>query len=238
MACGTQDKSPNAASLAEDIEFQKWMSEKNDWAQLSRFQSSNSRIKRITSDENIVVFMGDSITEGWRSYSPDFFEENPYINRGISGQTTPQMLIRFRQDVVDLQPRAVVILAGINDIAGNTGPSTPEMIQNNIASMVDIAQANDIVVILTSILPAAKFSWRPEVDPADQVIAMNQWLKTYAQNNGCIYVDYFSAMVDNDGKGMRRELTNDAVHPNKAGYNIMEPMISIALEMVFAEEEN
>lgn len=239
MACGTQDKSPTITSLPEqDKEYKKLLAEQNDWAQLNRYQKANTRVKRITSNEETVIFMGDSITEGWRTLSPDFFEKHPYINRGISGQTTPQMLIRFRQDVVDLNPRAVVLLCGINDIAGNTGPSTLEMIQHNITSMVEIAQANDIAVVLSSILPAASFPWKPEVDPVSRVDAMNTWLKDYAQKNGCLYVDYFSAMVENDGIALREELSPDGVHPNKEGYDIMEPIIQMALRMVLASEEN
>ncbi|RIA10082.1 lysophospholipase L1-like esterase [Flavobacteriaceae bacterium MAR_2010_72] len=198
-----------------------------DWANLKRYQEANSKL----STQNIsqrVVFMGNSITEGWSNIKPEFFENKPYINRGISGQTTPQMLLRFKQDVIELKPAVVVILAGINDIAGNTGPSTIDMIFDNIISMVELAKTNNIKVVLCSVLPAKDFPWRPGLDPAEKVVKLNKLLQSYAEENHLVYVDYFSAMVD-DENGLRAELGADGVHPNALGYSIMEAILEGAL---------
>jgi len=196
-----------------------------DWPNLNRFKTENASI-RLIEDKNRVVFMGNSITEFWR---PDFFKENEsFVNRGISGQTTPQMLLRFHQDVVELNPSKVVILAGINDIAQNTGPSTVEMIENNIIAMAEIAKANNISVVLCSVLPANNFPWRKEIKPAPIVIELNELIKKYAVENSIIYVDYYSQMVDGD-KGLRSDLGDDGVHPNAKGYGIMEGLIKDAI---------
>jgi lysophospholipase L1-like esterase len=200
-----------------------------DWPNFERFREANKKVGFPAENENRVVFMGNSITQGWIDYgNPELFSENPFINRGISGQTTPQMLVRFRADVIALQPKAVVILAGINDIAGNTGESTIEMIQDNLISMVQLAQTNNIKVILSSILPANKFTWRPEVYPVDKVIAMNEFIKNYAGENNCLYIDYYTPMVD-DEKGLKIEYSEDGVHPNKAGYAVMTPLVLEAI---------
>jgi lysophospholipase L1-like esterase len=200
-----------------------------DWPNFERFREANKKVGFPAINENRVVFMGNSITQGWIDYgNPELFSENPFINRGISGQTTPQMLVRFRADVIALQPKAVVILAGINDIAGNTGESTIEMIQDNLISMVQLAQTNNIKVILSSILPANKFTWRPEVYPVDKVIAMNEFIKNYAGENNCLYIDYYTPMVD-DEKGLKIEYSEDGVHPNKAGYAVMTPLVLEAI---------
>ncbi|WP_188650359.1 SGNH/GDSL hydrolase family protein [Yeosuana aromativorans] len=200
-----------------------------DWANLNRFQKANADIMNSSIKSNRVVFMGNSITEGWLKYHPEFFEGKPYINRGISGQTTPQMLVRFRQDVIDLNPSVVVILAGINDIAQNTGPISLEMTFGNIKSMVELAKANHIQVILCSLLPANSFSWRPSIIPTEKVIELNHFLKSYALANNIFYVDYFSAMVD-ASNGLKKELGIDTVHPNKEGYLVMEPLLEEALK--------
>nr|WP_319401592.1 SGNH/GDSL hydrolase family protein [uncultured Carboxylicivirga sp.] len=200
-----------------------------DWPNLERFRAENQQLHKPAKKENRVVFMGNSITEGWSQHHPEFFKDKPYINRGISGQTTPQMLIRFRPDVIDLEPKVVVILAGINDIAGNTGPSTLKMIADNIKSMAELAKANKIKVVLCSVLPANDFPWNPGTEPADKVIELNQMIKTYAESNKIIYVDYFSQMVD-DQKGLKSELTYDGVHPTKAGYQVMEPLVEAAIK--------
>ena len=163
-----------------------------DWANLGEFQEANGKIENPKPNENRVVFMGNSITIGWLHLRPEFFENKPYINRGISGQTTPQMLIRFRQDVVDLKPKAVVILAGTNDIAGNTGPSTLEMIADNIKSMAEIAHANGIKVIISSTLPAYDYPWKPGLEPANKIIELNEMIRNYADAKGHIYLDYFT----------------------------------------------
>ncbi|MGB3152042.1 MAG: SGNH/GDSL hydrolase family protein, partial [Maribacter sp.] len=152
----------------------------------------------------------------------------PYINRGISGQTTPQMLLRFRQDVIDLKPEIVVILAGTNDIAGNTGPSTLEMISDNIKGMAELAHANGIKVILSSTLPAYDYPWKPGMEPADKIIALNKMIKTYAEANNHIYLDYFSAMVD-DRNGLPKKYAEDEVHPTTEGYKVMEPLVEQAI---------
>jgi lysophospholipase L1-like esterase len=195
-------------------------SQAQDWADLSHYRNENTKIGLPASGVNRIVFMGNSITEGWGRVCPDFFSGKPYVNRGISGQTTPQMLVRFRPDVINLKPAVVVILAGTNDIAGNTGPSTLEMIEDNIASMAELAKANGIKVILSSVLPAYDYPWRPGVNPAEKIAALNEWIKSYADKNDIIYLDYYSGMVD-ERKGLKAEYTADGVHPNEAGYKVM-----------------
>jgi lysophospholipase L1-like esterase len=199
-----------------------------DWANTERFKAENESLAVPALDEQRVVFMGNSITEGWSSFRPSFFENESFVNRGIGGQTTPQMLVRFRPDVINLKPTVVVILAGVNDIAGNTGPSTLEMIMDNIISMAELAKANNIKVILSSVLPAFDFSWRPGLEPADKIIKLNKMIKDYAEKSDLVYLDYFSAMVD-DRYGLKDAYTYDGVHPNEAGYKVMEP---IALEAI------
>ncbi|HJP85508.1 MAG TPA: SGNH/GDSL hydrolase family protein [Gemmatimonadaceae bacterium] len=201
---------------------------RTDWPNLAKYQDANAKLGPPASNENRVVFMGNSITEGWGQYFPTMFAGKPYIDRGISGQTTPQMLVRFRQDVVALQPKVVVILAGINDIAGNTGPSTLEMIEDNLASMTEIAQANGIRVVLSAVLPAIDFPWRPGLEPAPKVIALNKWIKDFAAKRGAVYLDYHSAMTDANG-GMRAGLASDGVHPTEAGYRLMAPLAEQAI---------
>jgi enterochelin esterase family protein len=202
---------------------------RNDWANFSEFAEDNQKLGPPAKGEKRVVFMGNSITIGWIGACPEFFDGKSYIDRGISGQTTPQMLIRFRPDVINLKPAAVVILAGINDIAGNTGPSTLEMIEDNLAGMAEMAKANGIKVILCSVLPAYDFPWRPGMEPADKVVQLNNWIKSYAAANNYIYVDYYSKMVD-ERKGLKAEYTYDGVHPNKAGYQVMQPIIEEAIK--------
>lgn len=202
---------------------------KTDWPNLSRFRDENAKLELPKANENRVVFMGNSITEGWQNTCPEFFAGRPYIDRGISGQTTPQMLVRFRPDVIDLKPKVVVILAGINDIAGNTGPSSLEMIEANIASMSELAKAHGIKVVLSSVLPAYDFPWNPGVFPAEKILALNQWIKKYASDNGFTYLDYYSPMVD-DRQGLKTEYSEDGVHPNKAGYKVMEPLAEKAIK--------
>jgi lysophospholipase L1-like esterase len=175
--------------------------------------------------------MGNSITEGWVQMRPDFFDNRDYINRGIGGQTTPQMLLRFRQDVVDLNPKAVVILAGTNDIAGNSGYISLKAIISTIKSMAEIANANDIQVIISSILPAIDYPWKPGLDPASKIIIINKALKAFSEENNFIYLDYYAAMVDDKGGLKVPEYTtaNDLVHPNKKGYLVMEKLAEIAI---------
>ncbi len=199
-----------------------------DWANLNRFQEENKKLPAPNPKENRVVFMGNSITEGWVELNPDFFKVNPYIGRGISGQTTPQMLLRFRQDVIDLQPKVVVILAGTNDIAGNTGPSTLEQIVANLASMAQLAKANSIKVVLSSVLPAFDYPWKPGMKPNEKIPALNKMIKVYAFKNKLVYLDYFSAMAD-ERNGLRAGLGEDGVHPNLKGYKIMEGLVEKAI---------
>ena len=205
-----------------------------DWPNLKKYQKENSLLKPLEKGEERVVFMGNSITEFWSTNSTFFLNNKQYINRGISGQTTPQMLLRFRQDVINLKPQLVVILAGINDIAENTGPSTIEMILNNIISMVELAKNNGIEVMLSSVLPAAEFPWSPTIKPAQIVIELNKQIKLYAEQNTIIYIDYFSAMK-NELNGMRKDLANDGIHPNKKGYAIMEPILSKKINQIFSK---
>ena len=176
--------------------------------------------------------MGDSITEGWKI--EESFPGKPYINRGISGQTTPQMLVRFRQDVVALKPNVVVILAGINDIAGNTGPETLEQIEDNLASMAELATANHIRVVMCSVLPAYDFPWQPGMTPAPKVVALNAWIKSRAAEKGYEYVDYYLAMKDERG-GLPASLSKDGVHPLPAGYAIMAPLVEAGIEKALAQ---
>jgi lysophospholipase L1-like esterase len=195
-----------------------------DWPNLQRYRDSNAVVAAPKAGENRVVFMGNSITEGWKRYFADEFPGKPYINRGISGQTTPQMLLRFRQDVIALQPKVVVILAGTNDIAGNTGPSTIEMIEDNLAGMADLARMNGIRVVLCSVLPVYDYPWKPGLEPAPKIVALNTWMRHYADSTGSVYVDYHGATRD-ERNGMRAELAGDGVHPNEAGYRIMAPLV-------------
>jgi lysophospholipase L1-like esterase len=204
-----------------------------DWPYLKRYQKENTALPTSDSEQKRIVFMGDSITEFWAELSPDFFLGKPYINRGISGQTTPQMLIRFRADVINLKPYAVVILAGANDIAGNTGPSTLEMITNNLFSMVELAKANQIEIVLCSVLPAYDFPWKTGSFPAKEIVTLNTLIKVYADANNILYLDYYSVMVD-EQKGLKLIYTDDGVHPNKTGYQAMEPLVEKAIEKVLS----
>lgn len=206
-----------------------------DWANTSRFKDENAKLAPPASGENRIVFMGNSITEGWIRTCPDYFAGKPYVNRGISGQTTPQMLVRFRPDVINLKPALVVILAGTNDIAGNTGPSTLEMILNNLISMAELAKANNIKVVLSSVLPAFDYPWKPGLEPAPKIIKLNEMIKNYAEKNNIVYLDYFSSMVD-ERNGLKKELSGDGVHPNLAGYKIMEPLAEAAIKMALKKK--
>lgn len=202
-----------------------------DWPNLNRYQNENAALKPLETGQKRIVFMGDSITEFWSTVDPEYFSGKPYVNRGISGQTTPQMLLRFRADVIALHPTAVVILAGINDIAGNTGPMTIEMIRDNIFSMIELAKANHIKVILCSVLPAYDFPWKPNEEPIAKIKALNEILQNYAVANHIVYVDYYSAMVD-ERKGLKADYSNDGVHPNKTGYQVMAPLADKAIALV------
>jgi lysophospholipase L1-like esterase len=206
--------------------YEDWL--KLDWANLKKFRDDNTKVGLPAANENRVVFMGNSITIGWINIHPDFFAGKPYINRGISGQTTPQMLIRMRPDVINLKPKVVVILAGTNDIAGNTGPSTIEMIEDNLASMADLAKANGITPILCSILPAFDYPWKPGLKPFEKILVLNEWIKNYAAQHKMLYLDLYSSVVDSR-PGMKTEYSKDGVHPNLDGYKAMEPLVEAAI---------
>jgi lysophospholipase L1-like esterase len=199
-----------------------------DWPNLSKYMTQNDSLTADEIDENRVVFMGNSITEGWLGLYPSFFKNKSYINRGISGQTTPQMLVRFRADVIHLHPKVVVILAGTNDIAGNTGPSTLEMIADNIFSMAELAKVNGIKVVLCSVLPVYDYPWKQGLDPVTKIAKLNTMIKEYATYNCFEYLDYYTAMVD-ERLGLKADLTYDGVHPNTAGYRVMEPITEAAI---------
>lgn len=208
-------------SFSETLEAQ-------DWPNLQKFQEANAEVLKNKNTDGRIVFMGNSITEGWEDANPSFFIDNPYINRGISGQTTPQMLLRFQQDVIDLHPKAVIILAGTNDIAGNTGPMTLEQIRDNILSMVQLAKANGIHPIVCSVLPAYDYPWRPGLQPNVKIPKLNQLLKEMTDKQGVMYLDYFSAMAD-DRNGLPEAYTTDEVHVTKEGYAVMEKLVSEAI---------
>jgi len=203
---------------------------KTDWANLNRYAAENKKLMTPSKNEKRIVFMGNSITEGWLYTDSSFFLNKPYINRGISGQTTPQMLVRFRQDVIALKPAAVVILAGINDIAENTGPIALEAVFGNIVSMAELARANHIKVILSSVLPALDFPWRPGMEPAEKVIRLNAMIKAYCTQQKIVYVDYYTNMVD-EQKGLPKKYSDDGVHPTLAGYKVMEPLVEKAIQL-------
>src|SRR5882724_4614582 len=241
---GTQSNAPSSASpdcadlpvLNERLERANKIL--HDWPNLARYAEANATLAAPTKFELRVVFMGDSITDAW--ISPEFggfFPGKPYVDRGISGQTTPQMLIRFHPDVIALQPKVVVILAGTNDVAGNTGPMTLEQIEANLVSMAELAKANKIGVVLASVLPVYDGGHNGEGKPAvmtdrrppDKILALNDWLNKYCVQNKFVYLDYFSAMVDDKGF-LKRDLSDDGLHPNKAGYALMAPLAEKAIQ--------
>jgi lysophospholipase L1-like esterase len=207
-----------------------------DWPNLARYRDDNAALPAPKRGEARVVFMGDSITDFWGRSIGVFFPGKPYVNRGISGQTTPQMLIRFRPDVIALKPRVVVILAGTNDLAGNTGPSTLGMIEDNLASMVDLARANHIRVVLASITPVSDYNFPDQTKnrPPEKIIALNAWIKSYAQREHLVYLDYYDALLD-ASKALRKELSADGLHPNAAGYAVMLPLAQKAIDKAMAQ---
>ena len=202
---------------------------RKDWAFLKRYSDENKNLPAVAPGEKRVVFMGNSITELWKTVDGDFFAKNKsFIDRGISAQTTPQMLVRFRNDVIDLNPSAVVILAGTNDIAGNTGPITIENIFGNIVSMAQLAKANNIKVVLCSVLPVYEYPWSPGLEPAEKIVKLNAMLQSYSKKNKMVYLDFHSAMSD-EKKGMKAEYSADGVHPNLKGYKIMDELVEKAI---------
>ena len=216
-----------------------------DWPNLARYHDANTKVAAPAKNENRVVFMGDSITDGWSNPRfGGFFPGKPYVNRGISGQTTPQMLIRFRPDVIALQPKMVVILAGTNDLAGNTGPTTLEATEDNLAAMAELARANDIRVVLASVLPVSDYEHNPQGQPIvqtgrrppEQIKTLNNWIKKYAAEHGHTYLDYFSSTVDEKGF-LKDELSDDGLHPNKKGYEVMGPLAEQAISAAFKKKK-
>ena len=206
-----------------------------DFPWLARFKEADLKLGPPAAGEKRVVFMGDSITEGWHFDAPGgVFATKPYINRGISGQTTPQMVLRFHQDVIDLQPKVVVILAGTNDIAGNTGPMTAEDTENNLAAMAEMAAENHIGVVLCSILPAYDYPWQPGLTPARKIDLINAWMRGYAAAKRYVYVDYHSAMKDSRD-GLPANLSHDGVHPTQAGYDVMAPLVEAGIAKALAK---
>ena len=201
---------------------------KDDWANLSHYQQENKTLGEPKKGEKRVVFLGSSIFEFWKAKVPEFFAGRPYLDRGISGQIAPQLLIRFRQDVIDLKPKAVIILAGSNDIASNTGHVTNERIMDNIKSMVELAKAHNIKVILCAYLPVFEYPWRKGIEPAGKIIALNNLIKAYVAQNNLILLDYFTPLVD-ERNGQKAELTTDGVHPNVAGYKVMAGVTEAAI---------
>jgi lysophospholipase L1-like esterase len=203
----------------------------DDYGQLARYREANAKLGPPAAGENRVVFFGDSITDIWKL--EDSFPGKPYVNRGIGGQTTPQMLVRFRQDVIDLHPKVVVILAGTNDIAGNTGPMRSEDIEANYESFTELARANGIRVVYSSVLPVHNYTDRSKdffaQRPQKRILEINNWLKDYCAKNKIVYLDYFSALVDEQGM-LKKDLAEDGLHPNAAGYKIMAPLAEAAIQ--------
>jgi lysophospholipase L1-like esterase len=222
----------DAGKAAESSASQKTSEQKpkSDSLKRDRFKEANLALGPPAVGENRVVFMGDSITQGWKIEGEDsLFPGKHYINRGINGQTTPQMLVRFRRDVIDLKPKAVVILAGINDIAGNSGPMTIEETEGNLASMAELASVHHIRVVMCSLLPAVVISWKPGMTPAPKVQELNEWIKSYTAENGHVFVDYYTPMKDERG-GLPPSLSSDGVHPRPAGYAMMAPLVEAGIE--------
>jgi lysophospholipase L1-like esterase len=240
VATASQDATNSPAAQAV-LSLEHWRESRvstylNDFAELARYRDANAQLPAPAAGENRVIFFGDSITDGWKLDT--YFPNKGYINRGIGGQTTPQMLIRFRQDVIALSPKVVVILAGTNDIAGNTGPMTVEQIEANYASLADLARAHSIRVVFSSVTPVHNYTPRSQnmflTRPPEKILALNQWLRSYCEQNGLIYLDYFSAMVDSHGM-MQQNLAADGLHPSDAAYKIMAPLAEAAVEKALAK---
>lgn len=226
----------------EKLKIARYEKQLSDWAQLKRYEEANRKVQPLTGSEKRVVFIGDSITDGWNL--AEFFPGKPYFNRGISGQTTPQMLIRFRPDVIALKPQVVVILAGTNDIAGNTGLMTLEDTASNIASMAELARANRISVVLSSVLPVndrvrnkeGKLFVQTTRRPNEKIAVMNKWIKKYAGENNFVYLDYHAASVNENGM-LKDGISYDGLHPNAEGYKVMQPLAEKAIEMALKKRE-
>src|SRR5262245_33881908 len=240
LSCGAARPGTGAPTSAAARHLEEWRRSRtdvymNDFAELGHYRAANAALPPPAAGESRVVFFGDSITEAWPLESA--FPGKPYVNRGISGQTTSQLLLRLREDVIDLGARAVVILAGTNDIAGNTGPISLEEIEENFEAMAELARAHGVRVVFSSILPVHNYTPGSELNfdlpPTEKIVALNRWLERYARDNGLVYLDYFAAMVDAHGL-MRRELADQGLHPNAAGYAVMEPLAAKAIEQALA----
>ena len=240
LAGGIFAQTPTPSPSPGTYEFEKARADRlqsrfNDFANFKRYADDNAKISVPGKDENRVVFMGDSITDSWKL--AEYFPNQPFINRGISGQTTPQMLLRFRSDVINLKPKVVVILAGTNDIAANTGAMTLEQIENNYVSMAELARANNIKVVFASVLPVSDYNTNKEgkpivrtvIRPPAQISALNEWLKKYCAEHKLVYLDYFSATVDDKGF-LKADIANDGLHPNDKGYAVMKPLAENAIK--------
>ncbi|MBS1792786.1 MAG: SGNH/GDSL hydrolase family protein [Acidobacteria bacterium] len=238
----TPTPSPTPDAAAEKQRADRLQSRLNDFAQLGRYRDANAQVKPPAKNENRVVFLGDSITDGWKL--AEYFPGQPYINRGISGQVTPQMLIRMREDVIAHQPKVMVLLAGTNDISGNYGPETNEQIEGNIKSIVELAHANGINVVLASVLPVSDYNVNKQGQkivrtvqrPPERILALNQWIKAYCAEKGLVYLDYFTATVDDKGF-LKAELADDGLHPNAAGYKIMQKLAADAIAVALKKKQ-
>ncbi len=233
----TPTQTPPADNTCDCAKLASAQKTLQDWPNIARYHDANTAVQPPAKTEKRVVFMGDSITDGWtRPEYGGFFPGKPYIDRGISGQTTPQMLIRFRPDVIALQPKVVVILAGTNDIAGNTGPMTLDQIEGNLQSMDELAHANKIRVVLASVMPVSNYGHDRDGNPTDvrikrppeKIIELNTWIKKYAAAHGDIYLDYFAAMVDEHGL-LKADISDDGLHPNAKGYTLITPLAETAI---------
>lgn len=224
----TQTPPPDSPEVLK-MRVERMQNQLNDWPNFKRYREKNAEVAPPAKDEQRIVFYGDSITDSWKL--AEYFPNKPYINRGISGQTTPQMLVRFRADVIAHKPKVVVLLAGTNDIAGNTGPMTLEMIQDNYASMAELAKANGIKFVFASVLPVHDYGQRKMTTgrPPEKILKLNEWLKNYCAKNGHTYLDYFSKMVDDKGF-LKAELAHDGLHPNAEGYKVMAPLAEAAIQ--------
>jgi len=223
------DFTPRGAVCCLGFQAQPLANTLVDWNQLGRYHDDDVRLKALPAQPGRVVFMGDSITDGW--HLDQFFPGKPYVNRGISGQTTPQMLVRMFPDVIDLSPAAIIILAGTNDIAGNTGPETPSMVEENLQAMTELAQKHGIKVILCLLTPVSDYTARKQTEhrpPAD-ILKLNDWIKAYAERAGATVADYYSAVVDDHGM-LREGYSEDGLHPNAKGYALMAPVAAAAIE--------
>jgi lysophospholipase L1-like esterase len=245
LAIATTAQTPSPTPLdaaAEKQRADRLQARYNDFANYARYREANTKLAPPAKDEKRVVFMGDSITDGWKLN--EYFPNQPYVNRGISGQTTSQMLLRFRPDVIDLKPKVVVILAGTNDISANTGPMTLEAIEGNLASMAELARANGINVILASVMPVSDYNTdksgkaiiRTVQRPPAQILALNGWIKNFCTERSLVYLDYFTAMVDDKGF-LKAEIANDGLHPNAKGYEIIKPLAENAIKIALKSKQ-